>query len=67
MLQWKHGHPSHDFTFFEDVLAERGDEILQKLREVIVREAEKDEVTYENIPYSMSGTTEWKRLAAVKL
>jgi ubiquitin-protein ligase len=67
MLQWKQGHPPHDFIFFEDVLAERGDEILQKLRRVIDAEAEKDEVTYENIVYSMSGTTEWKRLAAIKL
>jgi ubiquitin-protein ligase len=67
MLQWKRGQPSSDFALFEDVLAERGDEILRKLREVIDAEAEKDEVTYENIVYSMSGTTEWKRLAAIKL
>jgi hypothetical protein len=67
MLQWKRGQPSADFALFEDVFAERGDEILSKLRAVIDAEAEKDEVKYENIVYSMSGTTEWKRLAAIKL
>lgn len=64
---WKKGHPPHDFTFFEDVLNERGDELLGKLGAVIEEEAKKEEVRYENVVYTMSGTTEWKRLAAIKL
>ena len=65
LLQWKAGHTPHDFTFFEDVLAERGDELLGKLSALIKTEAEKEEVTYKNITYGMSGKTDWKRLAAL--
>jgi ubiquitin-conjugating enzyme E2 Z len=63
LLQWKKGHTPHDFTFFDEVLAKHGDTILAKLRTIIDAEAEKDEVKYDSIPYSMSGTTEWKKLA----
>jgi len=67
LVQWKNGHPPHDWTFFEDVLAERGDEWLAKLSGVIHEEAEKDEISYTNIPYGMTGSTEWKRVKAIKL
>jgi ubiquitin-protein ligase len=67
LSQWKRGHTPHDFTFFEDVLTERGDELLGKLSALIHKEAEKDEVSYTNISYGMSGSTDWKRLALIKL
>lgn len=67
LSQWKKGHTPHDFTFFQDILAERGDELLAKLSAVIHEEAAKDEVSYTNITYGMSGSTDWKRLALIKL
>ena len=65
LSQWKKGHTPYDFTFFEDVLTERGDELLEKLSKVIRDAATQDEVAYSNITYGMSGKTEWKRLALV--
>jgi ubiquitin-conjugating enzyme E2 Z len=65
LSQWKKGHTPHDFTFFEDVLEEHGDKLIEKLATTICQEAEKDEVSYANIPYGMSGKTEWKRLASI--
>ena len=64
---WKKGETPHDFTFFQDILEERGDEIMSKLRDIIVKEAENDNVVYTDIVYAMSGISEWKRLAAIKL
>ena len=67
---WKNGITPHDWKCFEDVLAEKGDGFLEKLEEIIRENAAKDECTYTDLPYGMSGKTEWKRIpvtAAVKL
>jgi len=62
LLMWKKGVAPHDYTFFDDVLQERGDELIKKLADIIREEAEKEDVAYTNIPYGLSGKAEWKRL-----
>jgi ubiquitin-protein ligase len=68
---WKNGITPHDWKYFEDVLEEKGDELLEKLEEIIRENAAKDECVYSELPYGMSGKTEWKRIpvgaVAVKL
>jgi len=67
---WKSGNTPHDWKCFEDVLTEKGDQILQKLEDIIRENAAKDECVYMDLPYGMSGKTEWKRIpvaAVVKL
>jgi len=68
LLAWKRGQTPAHWAVFEDVLEERGDELLKKICALILKMAESDEVEYKNIVYSMSGKTEWKRMAVqVKL
>jgi hypothetical protein len=68
---WKSGITPHDWKYFEDVLAEKGDGLLEKLEDIIRENAAKDECTYTDLPYGMAGKTEWKRIpvaaAPVKL
>lgn len=63
LLKWKRGEVLGDeWKGFEEVLAEKGDAMLQNLRAIVETRAAAGEKTYLNIPYSMSGCTEWGRL-----
>jgi len=62
LSRWRRGQIPHFWREFEDVLTERGEELYQKLLGIIQAEALAGEKSYSNIPYSMSGTTDWGRL-----
>ena len=58
---WKRGVPPEVWKPFQDVLAERGDELMGRLRTIICEKAEKDEISY-SVVYNMQGRTIWKLL-----
>jgi len=67
LKSWKAGNTPAIWKEFEDVLEKRGDELYEKLLEIIRIRAEKDEQLFENIPYGITGITGWKDLALEKL
>jgi ubiquitin-protein ligase len=59
LCRWKKGVKVPEWELFEDVLAERGDELIAGLTSIIMA---KEEKTYTNVVYNMNGTTEWGEL-----
>ena len=69
LCEWKRGAIPKIWEEFDDVLQERGEEMYQKICEIIREKAEKDEQEFDKVPYGLSGRTGWKdlRLEAEKL
>jgi ubiquitin-protein ligase len=65
LSRWRRGQIHPLWKEFEDVLKERGEEWYQKLLADIRENAASDEKTYTGIPYSMGGTTDWRRLLEI--
>lgn len=61
--RWKKGDMPAAWAEFEDVFKEIGEGLYAKLAAVVQKEAEKEEISYTGLYYSMHGKTEWKRLA----
>ncbi|NBP66529.1 MAG: ubiquitin-conjugating enzyme E2 [Bacteroidetes bacterium] len=62
LQRWKKGDIPHDWKEFEDVLEERGEELYEKICEIIRKKAADGEKLYDNVVYSMSGMTRWNDL-----
>lgn len=59
--KWKNGNILPEWSIFEDVINERGDELIAKLGTIIQNKSAHDEISY-SIIYNMRGTTIWKKL-----
>lgn len=62
LQRWKKGDMPNDWKEFEDVLEERGEELYEKICEIIRKKAADGEQFYDNVPYSMAGMTGWNDL-----
>ena len=60
--RWKKGQPPHEWLEFEDVLRESGETMYENLVTIVREKAIKEDTVFSNMPYGMSGKTEWKRL-----
>ena len=62
LIRWKKGDIPSEMTPFQDVMAEKADEMVKGLTKIIESKAAADEVTYASVVYNMHGTTYWKAL-----
>jgi len=62
LIRWKKGDIPYEMTAFQDILAEKADEMVKGLTQIIESKAAADEVTYASVVYNMHGTTHWKAL-----
>jgi ubiquitin-conjugating enzyme E2 Z len=62
LIRWKKGDVPAEMTPFQDILAEKGGEMVKGMAKIIESKAEADEVSYNSVVYNMHGTTHWKGL-----
>jgi ubiquitin-conjugating enzyme E2 Z len=62
LIRLKKGDIPPEMSPFQDVLAEKADEMVEGLKKIIDTKAQADEVTYASVVYNMHGTTHWKAL-----
>lgn len=62
LLRWRRKETPPAWAEFQDVLNEIGEGLVQSLWSLIQEKAQKGDVTYSGLPYSLSGVTGWKRM-----
>jgi len=62
LIRFKKGDIPAEMMPFQEILTEKGKEMVEGLTKIIEAKAQADEVTYTSVVYNMHGTTHWKAL-----
>jgi ubiquitin-conjugating enzyme E2 Z len=62
LVRFKKGDVPPEMVAFQDILADKSQEMVKGLTKIIESKAEAEEVTYNSVVYNMHGTTHWKIL-----